>query len=49
MRNSQLLKSQTNQQTDSMYKLKLLAFIIISIGLILFAMTPNRKVKGRRN
>lgn len=50
MRNSQLRASMAVQpQSDNMYKLKLLIFIIVSIGLILFAMTPNRKAKGRRN
>jgi hypothetical protein len=36
------------ESNDTMYKLKLLAFIIVSIFLIINAMTPSRKCTYRR-
>jgi hypothetical protein len=46
MRASQL--KNTPPPEDSMYKLKLLGFVIVSILMILYAMTPARKAHARR-
>lgn len=35
-------------EDDTMYKLKILGFLIISLLLMLNAMTPDRKVSGGR-
>lgn len=43
MRNSQIRLSQTKNEGDSMYKLKLVLFMIVSLIMVVFAMSPSRK------
>jgi hypothetical protein len=50
MRNSQLFNgTSAGKQEDPTYKWKLLGFIIVSIIMVLYAMTPSRKAPARRN
>jgi|688.fasta_scaffold163406_4 hypothetical protein len=51
MRNSQLINGTTagKQEADPMYKWKLLGFIIVSVIMVLYAMSPSRKAPARRN
>lgn len=46
MRASELKNAQPPQ--DSMYKLKLIGFLIVSFFLMIYAMTPARKAHARR-
>ncbi len=43
MRNSQLRSGVVKAESDSMYKLKLFLFLLVSLAMVVFAMTPSRK------
>lgn len=43
-----MIQSQQQPDNDLQYKLKWLAFLIVSLVLMYFSMMPNRKAPGRK-